>query len=285
MQAHLDTGATTMCLCWRLDPVAGPPLGFTDHDEDIAFNGVTFEARSGFSATGIESGVGLKVDNLDVAGALTSDRLSEEELRAGAYDNAGVEIWLVNWAAPDQRVLVRKGNLGEVSHGDLGFTAEVRGLSHLLDQPQGRLFAHGCDAVLGDQRCTVDLTAAAYRGSGTVLSIAEDRVLTVSGLTSFADDWFARGRLVWTSGANSGRAVEVKRHRGATLEIWQKMSAGIVAGDQFTLTAGCDKQFSTCREKFNNGINFRGFPHMPGNDFVVSHPNRDDGNNDGSSRN
>jgi uncharacterized phage protein (TIGR02218 family) len=284
MQAHLDTGATTLCLCWRLDPKQGPALGFTDHDRDIVFDGVTFEARAGFTATGIDSSAGLKVDNLDVAGALTSDWLSEAALRAGAYDNAGVEIWLVNWSAIDQRVLARKGNLGEVSHGDLGFTAEVRGLAHHLDQPRGRLFAHGCDAVLGDQRCTVDLSSAAYRGTGSVVSVSEERVLTVSGLASYADDWFARGRLTWTSGVNAGRGAEVKRHRGAVLELWQAMSMPVTAGDGFVVTAGCDKQFATCRTKFANGINFRGFPHMPGNDFVVSYPNREDGNNDGGKR-
>jgi uncharacterized phage protein (TIGR02218 family) len=40
-------------------------------------------------------------------------------------------------------------------------------------------------------------------------------------------------------------------------------------GDAFRIAAGCDKRFSTCREKFANAVNFRGFPHMPGNDFVL----------------
>src|SRR5207247_11186397 len=95
------------------------------------------------------------------------------------------------------------------------------------------------------------------------------------------------GRLGCTSGRNSGRASEVKLHRigdvTVTLELWRVMSEAIAAGDAFTVTAGCDKQFSTCRAKFANSANFRGFPHMPGNDFVMSYPNRD-GKNDGGSR-
>ncbi|MDX5493645.1 MAG: phage BR0599 family protein, partial [Alphaproteobacteria bacterium] len=31
-----------------------------------------------------------------------------------------------------------------------------------------------------------------------------------------------------------------------------------------------DKQFTTCRDRFANAVNFRGFPHMPGNDFVMA---------------
>jgi uncharacterized phage protein (TIGR02218 family) len=171
----------------------------------------------------------------------------------------------------------------------LGFSAEVRGLAHRLDQPKGRLFQYGCDAVLGDERCGVDLGSPEFRGEGIVDAVEDNRRLAVTGLDGFAENWFARGRLLWISGANSGRAMEVKFHRvsaaAVTIELWREMSASIAAGDRFVVTAGCDKQFTTCQERFGNAENFRGFPHMPGNDFVASYPNRDDGTNDGGSRN
>jgi uncharacterized phage protein (TIGR02218 family) len=170
----------------------------------------------------------------------------------------------------------------------LGFSAEVRGLAQLLDQPKGRLFQYGCDATLGDARCGVDLTDPAFRGEGSVVAVENNRRIKVSGLDGFAEGWFARGRLAWSTGANAGRAIEVKSHRAGlsavTLELWREMSETIEAGDTFVVTAGCDKQFSTCRAKFGNTANFRGFPHMPGNDFVVSYPNRDDAKNNGGSR-
>ena len=50
LQDHLDSGATTLCWCWRLVRTDGPVLGFTDHDNDIEFNGTVYEAVSGFSA-------------------------------------------------------------------------------------------------------------------------------------------------------------------------------------------------------------------------------------------
>jgi uncharacterized phage protein (TIGR02218 family) len=287
LKDHLDGGATTLCWCWKLTTQAGQVLGFTDHDEDVAFDGVTYEAQAGFTGSEIASSLGLAVDNLDVASALRSERLNETALAAGEYDNAEVEIWLVNWQDPDERLLQRKGNVGEVSHGDLGFSAEVRGLAHRLDQPKGRLFQYGCDATLGDGRCRVDLADPAFRGDGIIIAVEDNRRLKVSGLDVFAEGWFARGLVTWATGANSGRAMEVKFHRvglsGVTLELWREMSAAITAGDTFTVTAGCDKQFATCRAKFANTLNFRGFPHMPGNDFVASYPNRDDGRNDGGS--
>lgn len=282
-QAHLDSGATTLAQCWKLI-TASETLGFTDHDGPLSFDGLTYEAHTGFTGTEIESGLGLQVDNLDVGGALSSSRLSEAKLRAGEYDNAQVEIWLVNWQDAAQRILLRKGHLGEVSHGDLGFTAELRGLAHVLNQPKGRLFQHHCDAVVGDTRCGVDLSLPPFRGVGTVALPESNRRFTATGLASFADQWFTRGVLTWTGGNNAGRVAQVKAHRQTVIELWQQMSDNIHPGDTFTITAGCDKSFETCKAKFANPLNFRGFPHMPGNDFVTSYPNRDDGTNDGGSR-
>jgi uncharacterized phage protein (TIGR02218 family) len=274
LQAHLDTGATTLAWCWRLTRGDGTRLGFTDHDRALAFDATTFEAATGFTATEIKDAVGLSVDNLEVSSALSSESLNEDDLAAGLFDDAAIEIWRVNWADTDSRVLMRAGSLGEVRRAGQAFTAEVRGLAHYLQQPKGRLFQYGCDADLGDARCTVDLTDPALRGTGTVLAAPSRRLFTASGLDAFDADWFTRGLVTLTSGANAGRGQEVKRHTllgsTATLELWQPMALEIAPGDTFTVTAGCDKRFDTCQAKFDNAVNFRGFPHMPGNDFILS---------------
>jgi uncharacterized phage protein (TIGR02218 family) len=170
---------------------------------------------------------------------------------------------------------MRKGNLGQVKRGRTAFQAEVRGLAHLLNQPTGRAYGYSCDADLGDARCTIDLTNPLYRGVGTVTAIADARRLTVSGLDSFADQWFTGGKLTFTTGANANRAMEVKRHGVAgariTIELWQQMSEAVAIGDAFTVTTGCDKQFATCKTKFGNAVNFRGFPYMPGNDAITAY--------------
>lgn len=288
-QAHLDSGATSLCWCWRVVRTDGVVLGFTDHDRDLAFDDMVFEAASGLSASDIESSIGLGVDNLDVESVLNSDTLSEEDLAAGLFDNAKIEIYRVNWSAPDQRVLMRSGNIGEITRGGHAFRAEVRGLAHALQQPQGRIYQYGCDADLGDQRCGVLLENPLFKGAGIVLAVEDQRVLRVAGLDDFEGDWFSAGLLNWTVGLNGARGMEVKLHSVSdavvTIELWQKMASEIQVGDQFEIFAGCDKQFSTCKAKFSNGANFRGFPHMPGNDFALSYPNSDDADLDGGSLN
>lgn len=273
-QAHLDGGATTLCWCWRITRRSGAVLGFTDHDVDIAFDATVFEAASGFSASEIRESVGLSVDNLEVESALDSTRLSEAALSAGDFDDAGIEIFRVNWADPAQRTLVRQGTLGEVRRSGSAFAAEVRGLAHYLQQPQGRIFQFACDAELGDGRCGIALDQPAFRAVGTILAAVTDRTFTTSDLSAFAGGWFTRGLLTFSSGVNSGRSGEIKRHAvsdtTATVELWQSPGAALAPGDAFAITAGCDKQFATCREKFANAAAYRGFPHMPGNDFLAS---------------
>eukprot|EP00435_Cladocopium_sp_Y103_P076947 s1_g686.t1 len=276
IRAHLDSGATTLCQCWKLIRRDGTVMGFTDHDRDLSFNGTLFEAAAGFTASALESSAGLAVDNLDVLGALSSDYLEDGDLAAGLYDDAEIEIWRVNWQEPDQRVLMRKGNLGEISRGPTGFTAEVRGLTHRLNQPTGRLYQYACDADLGDTRCGIALSDSAFTGAGSVVSVSDNREMTIAGLDAYADTWFSRGLLTFTSGANQSEVLEVKRHAksagAVVLEVWHAPAQAIEVGANLSVSAGCDKQFGTCRTKFANAVQFRGFPHIPGNDFALSYP-------------
>jgi uncharacterized phage protein (TIGR02218 family) len=286
MQTHLDSGTTTLCWCWKITRADSAVQGFTDHDVDVSFDGVTYEAASGFTASEVQSLLGLAIDNLTLMGALSSATINESDLAAGLYDNASIEIWRVNWATPAQRVLMRKGNLGQVERGKTAFQAEMRGLAHILNQPVGRAYGYSCDADLGDARCTIDLSDPSFNGTGAIAAIMDRRRFTVSGLGAFADGWFAGGKLTWTSGANNARAMEIKRHGNSstivTIELWQPMSEDLTVGDAFAITAGCDKQFTTCKTKFANAANFRGFPYMPGNDAVISMPRQNQNMNGGS---
>ncbi len=274
LQSHLDSGTTTLAWCWKLTRRDGVTFGFTDHDRDLTFNAVTYEAAAGFTASEIKDSVGLAVDNLDVASALTSDRLDERDLAAGKYDDADVEIWRINWSDPRQRVLMRKGSLGEVTRTGHAFSAEVRGLAHKLNIPKGRVYQYTCDAELGDRRCAVSLNSHALAGDAVITSVASARQFAVSGVSAFAPDWFTRGLAAFTSGPNHNAKIEIRRHISntaiTTIELWQPLAYPPVVGDSLTLNAGCDKHFKTCRNKFNNAANFRGFPHMPGNDVLTT---------------
>jgi uncharacterized phage protein (TIGR02218 family) len=280
--AHRDSGAPTLAWCWRIERSDGVVFGFTDHDRELSFGGVTYEPDSGFAASEIRSGTDLAVDAQDAEGVLTSDTITETDILDGRWDNAAVEVWRVNWNAVGQRVLMRRGAIGQVRRGRLAFVAEVRSLAHVLNQTVGRTVQHVCDAELGDARCGVDLDGPAFGASGSVTALTGDRSFAASGLGGFAAGWFALGRLTWTSGPNAGRVAEVASHDMVAgvrrLTLLEAPVRPIAGGHGFVVCAGCDKRLETCRDRFANVVNFRGFPNIPGQDTVVRYPNRGDAN-------
>jgi uncharacterized phage protein (TIGR02218 family) len=273
LQEKLSSGVTTLCRCWRIARRDGVVLGFTDHDEDVTVDGTLCRAGTGLTGSEVTARLGLSVDGSEVSGALHDDSLSEIDLAAGRYDAAAIELFLLDWSEPSLFVLLSKGTLGEVRREGTAFSAEMRGLADRLNEPSGRLYTATCSADLGDSRCTIDLSDPKFCGSGAVTVLSGTSSFLVSGLDAFVDAWFTAGKLTWTGGANDGLAVEVKSHRlvedGVSLTLWQATPEPIADGDTFSVTAGCDKRFETCRGGFDNAVNFRGFPHIPGNDFVT----------------
>ena len=275
LRDSLASGCTTLCRCWSILRTDGVVMGFTDHDRSLSFNGISFEASSGFNANAIESGTGLSVDTHTVTGALSSLAITDDDVERGFYDGAEVTLWLVDWSDPASRLLLSRGHIGEIRRGKLAFEAEVASLSERLNQPFGRAFIHGCDRRLGDTKCGIDLSLPVHRGTAVVETVIDPQRFTVSGLETFSRGWFDGGRLDWTSGANAGVAGHVKTHLspadGATVELWLTPPLPVLAGDDFTVTAGCDKTQETCKEKFSNLLNFRGFPQMPGDDWAAGY--------------
>ncbi|MBL9056434.1 MAG: DUF2163 domain-containing protein [Rhodobacteraceae bacterium] len=279
LQAHLDSGTTTLAWCWKITRSDGAVFGFTDHDLTLTFAGTSFEPESGFVPSEIRAAQDFSVDAQDVEGALSSDRITETDILDGRWDNAGVEVWRVNWAAVDQRVLMRRGNLGDIRRGRTSFVAEVRSLSHWLNQTVGRTYQFSCDADLGDARCGVNLSSPLWSAIGTVATLSGSRGFTSPALGSFAADTFTLGVVNWTSGANAGRKAEIASFAGGAITLFEAPVRPIAVGDAFIVSAGCDRQFATCSAKFGNGVNFRGFPHMPGEEAVLRYPNQGDANN------
>lgn len=114
----------------------------------------------------------------------------------------------------------------------------------------------------------------AFRGAGVIVATSSLRRFTASGLDAFGSNWFSRGLLTFTSGAAEGQRIEVKTHTRSgsqvVIELWEPARGPLAAGQEFSIQAGCDKTLATCRGKFSNAVNFRGFPQMPGNDFVTA---------------
>ena len=275
-------GATTLCHCWRLVLRDGSRIGFTDHDQDLVFDGLTHAAASGLDASEVETSLGFAATGGEVAGALMAAALCEGDLAGGRYDGATIESWLVDWSQPDARLLLDVGAIGEVSRSDVAFSAELRSLAHVFDETRGRLYQAQCSADLGDARCTVSLADPALRLSCKVLGVDAGASVKLSS-TGRASGWFSGGAVEYGSRRLGTIRDHVERDGAAFINLWAPGSLMPLVGDSVTLVAGCDKSFETCRLKFSNELNFRGFPHMPGNDVMLSYVNPGEVGMDGGS--
>ena len=282
LAAHLATGTTTLARCWRLTRRDGMVLGFTDHDLDLHFDGVRHMAGSGLGTLALSATTGMAVDNTEARGALGSDAITEDDLRAGRYDGAEVIAWTVNWADVDERRIDFRGSIGEVSWSGGAFRAEMRGLSEALNQPQGRVYQRGCTAVLGDRRCRVDLAGGGWQIETAIQGLDDGARLWLPAIRDRAAGWFEGGRLVMLDGAAAGLEGVVRADRvmpgGRLIELWSALRAPIGPGDRVRLSAGCDRRRETCRDRFANLVNFQGFPWLRDESWLLVSPASGAGN-------
>lgn len=274
--AHLQSETVTLATCWRVECQDGDVFGFTDHDADLLVDSQAYVASSGFSRTALASNATLAVDNVELDGLLVSAAISEQDVRAGKFDYAKVEIFLVNWADLSQgRMLMLKGRFGEARLTPRGvFHAELRGMSQALSQSYGELYGPECRASLGDGRCKVNLSVLKQSGTvDAVLDGGQRRIFTTAGISAAAG-FFDFGLVVWTSGNNSGASQEIVSWDPSDdqCELFLPMGYVIQPGDAFDFYPGCDKRLATCRDRYSNAVNFRGEPHLPGMDKLTEYP-------------
>lgn len=266
--AHLQAETTTLSTCWKATLSNGKVYGFTDHTSDLVISGVTYQASTGYTPTDVQTSSALNVDNLEVEGLLNSPGITEADIQAGLWDYADIEIFQVNYLDLSQGTLkLRKGRIGEVRTGRSSFVAELRGLTQAYSRTIGELYSVTCRADLGDARCLVNL--APFTVIGTVTGVTSKRVFADTARAEAAA-YFDYGKLTFTGGANNGLSMEVKTYTPGSVELAVSLPYAIQVGDTYSMHAGCAKRFTEdCKTKFNNVVNYRGEPHIPGIDKLL----------------
>lgn len=271
---HLDQHVTTVATVWGITRKDGLRLGFTDHDRDLSFAGLTYVTISGLWASSLSQNTGLSVDNTEAMGVLTHDMIAPEDIDAGLYDAAEVEVWRVNWQDTDARQMIFKGYFGEITRDGASFRVELRGLTEVLQLGGGAVYGRSCSANFGDDKCRA-LSGKVDRTVTMTLAEASD-VSTVSLGTDLghAEGWFTHGTIEVLSGAAQGvtRRIRNDVSVGGTRQItlWEPLAQILPEGTEIKLIPGCDRSFATCRDKFQNTVNYRGFPHLPTEDWLTA---------------
>jgi uncharacterized phage protein (TIGR02218 family) len=256
---------TTLAFCWRLARRDGIVLGFTSHDRDLALDGLIYRATPGMIPSAIEKSASLTPDTVSLSGVLTVGAITAADLEAGRWDGAKLWLTAVNWETPDDApITLLRGTLGAVSIKGEAFEVELMGPTAALDAPLTEATSPECRASLGDKRCRVDL---AGRRMIARVTVTDDTVLTLD--QPLAAGAFAQGRLQWLDGPNAGAQTLILANDGGTITLAESPPVAPVAGNRVRITQGCDRRFTTCVGRFANAANFRGEPHLPGNDLLL----------------
>lgn len=267
--SHIESEVTTLATCWKLHLRDGEIIGFTDHSKDMIIEEVLYRAESGITPGIVQSSCSIGIDNMNIEGVIDSDTIKTEDVVAGRFDFAELEVFAVNYQDSSQgKLLLKKGWLGEVVLVNNQFTAEVRGIGERTSAVIGDLYTPSCRVKFGDNSCKLNVEL--YTVSGTISTVNSNHVL-IDDSRAEETGYFTAGKITFTSGLNEGISMEVKEYStGGTIILTLPMPYTVSAGDGYSMIAGCNKSFATCVNRFDNAINFRGEPHVPGMDKMLA---------------
>lgn len=282
LQTHIAGDLLTCAYLAKMTLQNASVMGFSSFDRDLIYLGTTYEAGNSLSLTSIVSTLGLDVDNCEVKGILQSTRMTDADIQAGLYDGAIVEIYQVNWTDLTMgHVYLGKYLVGEITTTDGQHQTQLNDYAKQKMQQQiGEVTSRTCRVQQwGDARCKMVATATdpntgqPYQRAATVGTVTDSVTLSLSSNTSVTG-YYGYGLLKFTSGLNAGYSREIKQHTlvggAAALVLQEAFPYTVTAGDTGMVTVGCDRLFGTCVTKFNNAVNHRAEPNIPGSDFLAS---------------
>jgi uncharacterized phage protein (TIGR02218 family) len=271
VQSAINTRAFAECTLWTITRRDAVVFRFTDWDRDLTYDGNVYGSAISYTKSADASMAGLAPANADINGILDSSAITEADLIAGLWDYAEVEVSRVNpFLLSDGPYATTRTHIGQVSTDSPSFTAELLGLAKALDKNVGRVITATCPVTLGDSECTKDLTAFTF--TGTLDAVDASGLVLTDAVRTEATDYFKFGKITMTSGLSNGYSMDIKASTSAgVITLFLPLPFGVTAGDNYSIVAGCDKLKATCKDKFANLDNFRGFPDAPTQEKVVNH--------------
>lgn len=257
-----------VAIYWRVSRLDGVTLGFTSHDRDLEFNGLRHRAAPGMLPSAIRRTASLELDSAEVAGALSHGAITEEDLSAGRFEGARVEIGLVDWENLDRTALYF-GKMGDISSDAGSFEAELRSAKADLEKDLVPRTSPTCRAQFCGPGCSLSAHRFTHEVRLAFLDVETSRILFDGAPPPAAT---IGGTLRWIDGPRSGITMRIVDADEDGLIADMETSVDIQLGTRALLREGCDHTLATCAKRFGNSINFQGEPFLPGNDALIRYP-------------
>ncbi len=273
LAAHLAAWSHTRCTMLRLDLRDGASIGITDHDFDLDFDlgdgSIEYGAATGIFPSDVTLAAGLDADNYEVEGPI-GETVTLAALLGGRFNRARARLFFVYWnSLGSGAIAIMAGNVSEARPEGGKFVLSIRSDCDRFNQVVGRLITPYCSADFGDAQCGFSPETIV----GTVSAVTDDMRFTVTFAGAYADDYFNKGSVLFSTGALDGTApVEIFSWTAAgVITLFVPLAAEPEIGDTLDIKRGCGKTRDDC-QAYDNIENFRGFPEVPGTDQVLKYP-------------
>lgn len=268
LRERLSRTSTTTTMLIRIAPVlpGGVVYGATQLDRDIVYDDgrgpVTYRAPVGMVPPALIGAADLSSDQAESKHLLPEydfPEVSEESIRAGVYDFARYDIYLVDYDDLSAgHITLKSGTTGQkqITDGGLAFTNELRDLSASLKQSICEKDSLTCRAIFGSQPegspipgprvthgwCGFDATSLLVSDSVSEVGLEPTLTFRVSDAEGWIENHLSPGIVKFTSGQNAGRTFEIA---GNTTDGWVTLAIEsgypIAEGDELEYRPDCSK--------------------------------------------
>ena len=254
----------SLTICYALKVITKDNIirGYTNNTDAFVYEGILYDASLGLDSSEISQQSDGTVSSATFHCIIDGVMIKTDKIDYGQLDSAQFELFVLNYNDFTMgKIIMQTGFFGVVSYHENSLTVELRSLTQSLNGKFVELCSERCRANLGDNRCRANLVRHTVQGA--VIGVIKERLSFVIDITK-EDNYFTEGIIKFTTGNNAELQQEIKTHFDDQIILYLPMLYPINIGDQFIAVAGCNKHINTCREKFNNILNFRGEPHVPG---------------------
>lgn len=280
-QMLANSQALMMADCYTFTLTTGEKILWTSAQQPITVGGVTYAVGPAIDRSTIKNPRGVQVQSLDITmaaesngsqGPITIGGLTLTAFaQAGGFDNALVQVdkyLTTSWNDTSAGTInLFTGRVSTLTADRTMVKMTVKSMLVLLGYAwPPNVYLPTCNHVLFDSGCALSASNFAVTGSVNAAS----SVLQLSTTLTQPSEYFNNGMIQFTSGANNGLRVSVKSNVNGTISLVYPLPNGPEIGDEFTIYPGCDKQASTCQNKFNNIVHFKGYPYVPIPDTIYA---------------
>ncbi|QXK92102.1 DUF2163 domain-containing protein [Neoehrlichia mikurensis] len=262
---HLSQNIITIAYCWKIILKNNSIIGFTNHDKDLIINNITYHAKSGTQIHPINFNI-ISEGQTKIESVINSDLIDVSDIIHGKYDSSHVEIFIINYENISQGILTLfTGIIHKITLNNDKFIAELKGLSNILSHNITNVFSPQCRAQFCDNQCKSKKEK--FTVISVITNIIHNNMFEDINLLCI-DNYYKYGTVTFLTGKNLNISLSVISNKDKYIQLAKSPPYPMYINDKYSIIAGCDKNYTTCHNKFNNTKNFRGEPHIPDTNTV-----------------